>query len=90
MVLMGDAAHPMPSLGGVGANAAWQDICNLFSALSLVQPGQGDSKRIEAVAAYEATRFARATIEVEWSAGGARQLLRMRPIEELKGAEWLR
>jgi len=81
VTLLGDAAHPMPPVGGFGANAAFQDAAALCDALSR----QGDT--VAHVRSYEQDMRVRAQSVVQRSIEGSGRFFGMRPIEELQYAE---
>ncbi|KAI1610645.1 cercosporin toxin biosynthesis protein [Exophiala viscosa] len=78
VTLLGDAAHSMPPLGGVGANSAFEDAAELADVL-----GQGEVGD-EAIGAYDKTVRDRASGWLGMSIAGSTKLFGMRPIEELK------
>lgn len=79
VTLMGDAAHPMPPVGGTGANVAFQDAADLFDAIKA-----GFS--LEDCARYEFKMRERSSHALVQSAGGAGRFFGMRPVEELVAA----
>jgi 2-polyprenyl-6-methoxyphenol hydroxylase-like FAD-dependent oxidoreductase len=81
VTLLGDAAHPMPPVGGFGANAAFQDAAALCDALCR----KGDT--MAHVRAYEQDMRVGAQSVVQRSIEGSGRFFGMRPIEELKYAE---
>ena len=78
VTLLGDAAHPMPPVGGFGANAAFQDAAALCDALCR----GGDS--MANVRSFERDMRVRAQSVVQRSIEGSGRFFGMRPIEELK------
>jgi 2-polyprenyl-6-methoxyphenol hydroxylase-like FAD-dependent oxidoreductase len=78
VTLLGDAAHPMPPVGGFGANAAFQDAAALCDALCR----EGDA--ITNVRSYEQDMRVRAQSVVQRSIEGSGRFFGMRPIEESK------
>lgn len=76
ITLMGDAAHPMPPVGGTGANVAFQDAADLFDAFQLGF-SKADCER------YEDGMRERSSKAVAQSAAGATKFFGMRSIEEL-------
>lgn len=76
VTVMGDAAHPMPPVGGTGANVAFQDAADLFDAIK-----SGFS--VENCSKYEEGMRERASKAVMQSAMGATRFFGMRPLEEL-------
>jgi 2-polyprenyl-6-methoxyphenol hydroxylase-like FAD-dependent oxidoreductase len=81
VTLLGDAAHPMPPVGGFGANAAFQDAAALCDALC----NGGDV--MANVRSYEQDMRLRAQLAVQRSIEGSGRFFGMRPIEELQYAE---
>ena len=81
ITLLGDAAHPMPPVGAVGANTAFQDAALLCDALE--RAGSGAELTAE-IAAYESALRERAKVSLPRSAAGAGHFFGMRPIAELK------
>lgn len=81
VTLLGDAAHPMPPVGGFGANAAFQDAAALCDALC----NEGDT--MTNVRSYEQDMRVRAQAVVQRSIEGSGRFFGMRPIEELQYAE---
>jgi len=65
VTLIGDSGHPMPPVGGVGANAGFQDSADLLSKLKDTASGS----RKEQVTAYQDRMLERARPMVEMSAG---------------------
>lgn len=78
VTLLGDAAHSMPPLGGVGANTAFEDARQLAEVLSKGKVGK------EAIGVYEKVVLDRAREFLKMSAQGSAKLFGMRPIEELR------
>jgi 2-polyprenyl-6-methoxyphenol hydroxylase-like FAD-dependent oxidoreductase len=81
VTMLGDAAHPMPPVGGFGANAAFQDAAALCDALC----NGGDT--MTNVRSYEQDMRVRAQSVVQRSIEGSGRFFGMRPIEELQYAE---
>lgn len=81
VTLMGDAAHPMPPVGGVGANAAWKDAAELAQAIA-------DGGAVEALAAYEQGMCERSNTWLERAVGGISRFLGTPPVEEMKVVDW--
>jgi 2-polyprenyl-6-methoxyphenol hydroxylase-like FAD-dependent oxidoreductase len=72
VTLLGDAAHTMPPIGGVGANTALQDSATL--AGELLAAARGEKSVIAAVAAYERVMLPRGFDTVDNSVRMAGQL----------------
>ncbi|KAK5170921.1 uncharacterized protein LTR77_004065 [Saxophila tyrrhenica] len=85
VTLMGDAAHPMPPVGGIGANAGFQDSAALFAALRDASEPSGRGEQV--VMAHQKAMLERAQPVVDMSAGGAGRFFGMKPMDELKPAE---
>ena len=81
VTLIGDAAHPMPPVGGFGANAAFQDAAALCDALC---HGDDTTSRIRS---YEQDMCFRAESVVQRSIQGSGRFFGMRSIEELQYAD---
>jgi len=81
VTLLGDAAHPMPPVGGFGANAAFQDAAALFDALC------HETDTMSHVRSYEQDMRVRAQSVVQRSIEGSGRFFGMRPIEELQYAD---
>lgn len=77
VTLLGDAAHPMPPAGGVGANSALEDAVQLLEVLK----SPIDKTSIES---YEKILLDRARDRLDQSARGLSKLLGMKPLAELK------
>ncbi|TDZ53947.1 hypothetical protein CTRI78_v006643 [Colletotrichum trifolii] len=85
--LLGEAAHPMSPVGGVGANSAFQDAVDLLNALKEAYRGFVEHKNLmDRVRAYEGSMVERGVRMVQLSAGGAGRMFGMRPMAELKPA----
>lgn len=82
VTLIGDAAHPMPPVGGVGANSAFQDALDLFKAMK-ASPGVPTTER-NAFAEYEKAMLERVKGAVQRSFMGSTRFFGMRPVSELK------
>lgn len=78
ITLIGDSAHAMPPVGGVGANLAFQDAADLADVLRTGQVSQ------EGVARYEKVMRERGYEAVERSVFGAKRFFGMRGVEELE------
>jgi 2-polyprenyl-6-methoxyphenol hydroxylase-like FAD-dependent oxidoreductase len=78
VTLLGDAAHPMPPVGGFGASAAFRDAASLCDALV-----HGNDAKAQ-IRSYEQEMCARAHSVVRRSIEGSGRFFGMRPIEELK------
>lgn len=78
VTLLGDAAHPMPPVGAVGANAAFQDAAQLAELLA------GQLLDEEKLQIFEHGMRDRARSTLGQVAGPGRGLLGMKPFEELK------
>ncbi|KAF4957464.1 hypothetical protein FGADI_3100 [Fusarium gaditjirri] len=85
VTLLGDAAHPMTPVGGVGANSAFQeaaDLCNVITRASL------DTGTAEALKDYAKLMMERGEKTVGLSGGGAGHMFQMKPFSELKVASF--
>ncbi|PNP81454.1 hypothetical protein FNYG_05260 [Fusarium nygamai] len=80
VTLLGDAAHPMTPVGGVGANSAFQEAADLCSALIRGSLGA------EALEEYAKLMRERGEKTVGLSGGGAGHMFQMKPFSELKVA----
>jgi hypothetical protein len=78
VTLLGDAAHPMPPVGGFGASSAFQDAAALCDALAHSNDAEAQ------IRSYEREMCARAQSVVHRSIEGSGRFFGMRPIEELK------
>ena len=83
VTLLGDAAHPMPPVGGFGANAAFQDAAALCDALCQKEDTMAQ------IRTYEQDMRVRAQSVVQRSIEGSGRFFGMRPIEELQYADGL-
>ncbi|KAF4446030.1 hypothetical protein F53441_10288 [Fusarium austroafricanum] len=81
VTLLGDAAHPMTPVGGVGANSAFQEAVDLCNVLKRVSPDVG---RAEALKDYAKLMTERGEKTVGISGGGAGHMFQMKPFSELK------
>ncbi|KAI5459406.1 hypothetical protein BGZ63DRAFT_426680 [Mariannaea sp. PMI_226] len=82
ITLLGDAAHPMTPVGGVGANTAFQEAADLFKALT--KAFSNSWKLDDALMAYQGLMTERGKTVIGRSHMGAGHFFGMRPIEELK------
>jgi 2-polyprenyl-6-methoxyphenol hydroxylase-like FAD-dependent oxidoreductase len=82
VTLLGDAAHPMPPLGGVGANSAFQDVAALCSVLTIALSTDVGSLAAK-LRVYEESVAKRAGEALDMSAMGAGRLFGMKRIDEL-------
>ncbi|OAQ96710.1 hypothetical protein LLEC1_04919, partial [Akanthomyces lecanii] len=85
VTLIGDAAHPMPPVGGVGANSAFQDVLELFEALKSSQSEHESQGAV--LMRYEQTMVERVVEAIERSSSGAVRFFGMKPQDQLKPAE---
>ncbi|KAK6358760.1 hypothetical protein TWF730_008079 [Orbilia blumenaviensis] len=86
IILLGDAAHPMPPVGAVGANTAFQEAEDLFETLVRVYNTPDGGKVEEELRGYERRLVERALGSIEKSTAGAGNFWGMRPVGELKTA----
>ena len=86
VTLIGDSGHPMPPVGGVGANAGFQDSADLCDALISFRGTTDEHEQEQLISAYEEKMLHRAKMFVDRSSGGAGNFFGMRPISELKPA----
>lgn len=80
VTLLGDAAHPMTPVGGVGANSAFQEAADLCSVLTRASLGP------EALKDYAKLMTERGEKTVGLSGGGAEHMFQMKSFSELKVA----
>lgn len=80
VTLLGDAAHPMPPVGGVGANSAFEDALDLCQSL---QSNKGQYSSF-ALRRYEKSMVQRVRVSMERSSSGAAKFFGMKPFGELK------
>lgn len=73
-----------PPVGGVGANAGFQDAADLFTALSQFETCINQSDRERPISEFEQAMLGRAKTAVERSSMGAGMFFGMRPLTELK------
>ncbi|KAJ3523771.1 hypothetical protein NM208_g12328 [Fusarium decemcellulare] len=81
VTLLGDAAHPMSPIGGVGANSAFQEAADLLTALGRIYSNAVAS---DALRDYARLLVDRGEQTVNRSAGGAGNMFQMKPFSELK------
>ncbi|RBA11163.1 hypothetical protein FPRO05_04336 [Fusarium proliferatum] len=81
VTLLGDAAHPMTPVGGVGANSAFQEAADLCSVI-ITRASFG----AEALEEYAKLMMERGEKTVGLSGGGAGHMFQMKPFSELKVA----
>ncbi|KAF4465240.1 cercosporin toxin biosynthesis [Fusarium albosuccineum] len=84
VTLLGDAAHPMSPIGGVGANSAFQEAADLLAALGRMYSAPGDAVASDALRDYARLLVDRGEQTVNRSAGGAGHMFQMKPFSELK------
>lgn len=77
VTVIADAAHPMPPVGGVGANIAFQDAADLFDVLKT-------AGELERLVEFEQQLRDRSNKALMQSAGGASHFFGMKPVHELK------
>jgi 2-polyprenyl-6-methoxyphenol hydroxylase-like FAD-dependent oxidoreductase len=84
VTLLGDSAHPMTPVGGVGANTAFQEAADLCKAMVKVF---GKSwKLTDAIMAYQGLMSERGKAVIGRSHMGGGHFFGMRPVDELKPA----
>lgn len=81
VTLIGDSAHPMPPVGGVGAESAFQDALGLLQALESLEKGTSPK---DAIMSYETSMLKRVDDAVERSTMGAIKFFGMRLPSELQ------
>ncbi|KAK6519267.1 hypothetical protein TWF281_003103 [Arthrobotrys megalospora] len=86
VVLLGDSAHPMPPVGAVGANTAFQEAADLFDTLVRVYLPSTPTGNTEELREYEVRLVERALESIQKSTAGAGNFWGMRPLAELKPA----
>ena len=86
VTLIGDSLHPMPPVGGVGANSGLQDAADLCDALTLFCNAEEESERERLITACEEKMLERAQEAVARSSGGGAHFFGMKPVGELKVA----
>ncbi|KAF3215916.1 hypothetical protein TWF106_008603 [Orbilia oligospora] len=88
VVLLGDSAHPMPPVGAVGANTAFQEASDLFDTLVRMYNTSSPSSTgaEEELRNYETRLVDRAIESIRKSTAGAGNFWGMRPLAELKPA----
>ncbi|EWG50709.1 hypothetical protein FVEG_09849 [Fusarium verticillioides 7600] len=82
VTLLGDAAHPMTPVGGVGANSAFQEAADLCSVITRGSLGA------EGLEEYAKLMGERGEKTVGVSGGGAGHMFQMKPFSELKVASF--
>ncbi|KAK6502055.1 hypothetical protein TWF481_009868 [Arthrobotrys musiformis] len=86
VVLLGDSAHPMPPVGAVGANTAFQEASDLFDTLVRVYGTSSAAEGSNELRDYEQRLVDRALESIRKSTAGAGNFWGMRPLAELKPA----
>ncbi|CAM1503481.1 Fc.00g010720.m01.CDS01 [Cosmosporella sp. VM-42] len=86
VTLLGDAAHPMSPVGGVGANTAFQEAADLCKTLIQAFKSTKRESMANAFITYQEVMTTRATAIVRLSATGAGHFFGMKAIEALKPA----
>ena len=86
VTLLGDAAHPMSPVGGVGANSAFQEAADLCKAMTEAFQSSSADKHVDAIISYQDAMIARASETIKRSVGGAGHMFGMKAVEELKPA----
>ncbi|TKA27573.1 hypothetical protein B0A50_04404 [Salinomyces thailandicus] len=83
--LIGDAAHPIPPVGGFGGNAAFEDAASLCGALTAcAEDGRLPVAGLaEAIRKFELEMLVRVESVVERSINGSGRFFGMRPMHEL-------
>ena len=84
VTLLGDAAHPMTPVGGVGANTAFRDAFDLSESLARLYNGQQSLDIWDALREYQGLMIVRGEEMMKNSILGAGHFFGMRSIEELK------
>lgn len=85
VTLLGDAAHPMTPVGGVGANTAFQEAADACKAMSKVFGGSWGLT--DALMAYQGLMGKRGRDVIQRSHVGGGHFFGMRGVEELKVVE---
>ena len=78
--MLRDATHPVPPVGGFGANAAFQDAASLCNLLCR----ETESQKPDLFERYEKYMLARSKTIVERSVVGSGRFFDMRPLEQFK------
>ena len=86
VTLIGDSAHPAPPVGGIGANAGFQDAMDLCDALTKLSPTRDEHVRGKQITLFEEKMLARAKSAVEKGVMGGGHFFGMKPLSELKPA----
>lgn len=86
VTLLGDAAHPMSPVGGVGANSAFQEAADLCEILREIDGGNDAAERAEALRKHQQLMTERGTETIKRSFWGAGNFFGMKPAEQLKRA----
>lgn len=86
VTLIGDSAHPAPPVGGIGANAGFQDAADLCDVLAKLSTMSDEDARAEHVALFEEKMLERAKSAVEKGTMGGSHFFGMKPVSELKPA----
>jgi 2-polyprenyl-6-methoxyphenol hydroxylase-like FAD-dependent oxidoreductase len=86
VTLIGDSAHPAPPVGGIGANAGFQDAADLCDTLARYSAATEEHERAELVAVYEEKMLERAKSAVEKGMIGGGHFFGMKPVSELRPA----
>jgi 2-polyprenyl-6-methoxyphenol hydroxylase-like FAD-dependent oxidoreductase len=87
VVLLGDAVHNMPPVGGLGANTALRDAAELSARLLAVRHRDG---LVPAVAAYEAPMREYGFGAVRDATDNTRRAISSNPVARRTGRAWLR
>ncbi|KAF4338318.1 cercosporin toxin biosynthesis [Fusarium beomiforme] len=88
VTLLGDAAHPMSPVGGVGANTAFQEAADLRDVLVRLWSSPSEDGTVGALRDYAKLLVQRGEEIVKRSAGGAGHMFQMKPFSELKAVSF--
>ncbi|KAF3913680.1 hypothetical protein AA313_de0201108 [Arthrobotrys entomopaga] len=88
VTLIGDAAHPMPPVGAIGANTALCEAEDLYDVLVNIYHSSAD--KVEQLGVYEKKIVDRAALVIERGSVGAASFWGMKPIDQLKPAQMWR